>query len=99
MATEAEIGVVRQNTNEPTQDNFTDATIGALVDSGDVDSASAAIWRMKAASYADLVDTTEAGTSHKFSDLHKNALMMAKQFGSVEPVKNARASVHKIVRS
>ncbi len=99
MASAAEISVVRVQINEP--DNvtpYTDAEIRALIDAGDTDSATATVWRRKAATYAELVDTTEAGASHKFSDLHKNALMMAAQYDTAE-VESARAKVHKIVRS
>lgn len=99
MASAAEISVVRLDTNEPdTAGTYTDEVIGALIDEGDTDSATATIWRRKAASYAELVDTTEAGASHKFSDLHKNALAMAAQYETVE-VDTGRAKVHKIVRS
>lgn len=99
MATAAEISVVRLGTNEPEDTNgFTDDVISTLIDEGDTDSATASIWRRKAAKYAELVDTTEAGASHKFSDLHKNALAMAAQYDTAE-VESARAKVHKIVRS
>lgn len=103
MATAAEITTVRQNVNEPDDSGgYTDAIIGALIDEGDTDSAAASIWLRKAAEYAELVDTSEAGTSHKFSDLHKNALTMATRFGATDAAateSGGRARVHKIVRS
>lgn len=43
------------------------------------------IWREKAANYAALVNVSESGSSRALSDLHKNALEMAKHFGSVDP--------------
>lgn len=80
MATQPEIDEVRANTDEPTDKNWSDLGLGELVDSNGVNGASSIIWRRKAASYAKLVDTSEAGASHAFSDLHKNALEMADRF-------------------
>lgn len=102
MATAAEVAEVRENTNEPTEETYSDSYVEALVDSGTVASASAVIWTRKAAVYAELVDTSEAGASLKLSDLHKNALTMATKFGAEAGVVVAsgvgRAKVHKIVR-
>jgi len=72
----AEVAQVRVNTNEPTDDLFVDEEIQSLIDAGSVDSASAAVWKAKAAVYADLADTTEAGASHKYGDLFNRALQM-----------------------
>lgn len=86
MATAAEVALVRLNTNEPTQDPYTDAILEALIDElGSVEAASASVWRSKAATFATLVDEQEAGTTHAFSDLHKNALAMASAFDKVRP--------------
>lgn len=83
MATVDEVASVRLNINEPTQSPFTDLFVAALIDDlGSIEAASASAWRAKAASYANLVNETEAGTSHAFSDLHKNALAMAAAFDS-----------------
>lgn len=43
------------------------------------------IWREKAASYAGLVSVSESGSSRQMSDLHKNAIAMAKAFGDADP--------------
>lgn len=43
------------------------------------------IWLEKAASYAALVNVTESGSSRSMSDLHKNALAMAKGFSDADP--------------
>jgi hypothetical protein len=81
MATSEQVAEVRKNTNEMSDDDYTDPALDALIDgTGGVNAASATIWRQKAAKYAHLVDIEEAGASHDFSDLHKNALDMAKQF-------------------
>lgn len=78
MASASDITIVRGNTNEPTDaEPFTDAYIGELVDAEGVAGASATIWEQKAATYSSAVDVTEAGASHKFSDLFNNATKMA----------------------
>lgn len=105
MATEAAIYSTRVNTNTVgEEETFSDESIGFLVDSlGSIEAASASIWRMKAASAAELVDVSEAGSTRKFSDLHKNALTMAtlwdrKVPGFLDSTKK-RSKVHLIVRT
>lgn len=81
MATAADIAAVRKHTNEKTDDDFTDEGIGAYLDVlGSVFAAAAAVWWDKAAKYADLVDSIEAGVNHQFSQLHKQAIKMAELF-------------------
>jgi hypothetical protein len=104
MATAAEVASVRININEPTQDPFNDATVEAWIDdTGSVEAASAAGWRVKAGLYSELVDETEAGTSHKFSDLHKSALAMASAYDKsaavLYPAATGRTRVRVIERS
>lgn len=48
-----------------------------------VNAAAADLWRQKAAKFSGLVDVTEAGSSRKFSDLHKNALAMATRYDAL----------------
>lgn len=80
------IPAVRRLVNEPTTDVFSDNDImdlaAAVTEEGIVNTNSlvASIWRVKAARYAELVDVSEAGSSRKFSDLHKNALTMAAKY-------------------
>jgi len=74
MATPEEISFVRANIG---QTDLTDAQIGALVDASDPQGAIATIWESKAASYADMVDTSEAGASLSLSNLSKQAMAMA----------------------
>jgi hypothetical protein len=45
----------------------------------------AIIWREKAANYAALVTVSESGSSRSLSDLHKNALAMAKSLSDADP--------------
>lgn len=105
MASSVDIATVRRNVNELTDDNgYTDAVIGSLIDASGVNAASATIWREKAAGLVEEVDVTEGGASHRFSDLHKNALAMASSFDKLAdevatPDPNAgRARVSSIVR-
>lgn len=77
------IPAVRRLANEPTAAVFSDSDImdlaAAVTEDGvvNVNALVAAIWRIKAARFSELVDVSEAGSSRKFSDLHKNALAMA----------------------
>lgn len=84
MASVSDIAAVRSNTNEPEDDRYDDDLIGVLVDASGVAGASAVIWRRKAAVYADLVTTSEAGASRNLSDLNKHALEMAKNWDGVK---------------
>jgi hypothetical protein len=104
MASVSDIATVRRNVNESTSETYTDEDIGVLIDTYGVAGASASIWREKAAGYAGLVDVTESGASHKYSDLYKNALAMAKRWEDLDviaeiPVADGRVKVKKIVRS
>lgn len=81
MATEADILAVRRNTGEESATSvYTKEILGDLVDSSGVDGASEKVWRWKAARYARLVNISEAGASHAFSDLHKAALLEEKKY-------------------
>lgn len=82
MATAEDIAAVRANVNEPTNDHYSDDQIGTIIDDygGNLDAASAAIWRMKAGRYADLADVQEGSSRRSLGDLHEQALAMAKTF-------------------
>jgi hypothetical protein len=97
MATPEQIAEVRENVDEREDTNWADQAISALVDAaGSVLSASAIIWRRKAAMYADLVDVSEAGASHAFSDLHKNALTMADKFDAANQIELSATTVQRV---
>jgi hypothetical protein len=84
MATPDEILVVRRNTNQPDNlDPYTDDYIEMLIDTSGVSGATFQIWQQKAASHASLVDVTEAGASHKFSDMFKADSDMVKYWGDI----------------
>jgi len=80
VATPEQVAEVRENTAEPEAKRFEDSYIEELIDSQGLNGASATIWRKKAASFAQLVDVEEAGSAHKFSQLHKNALAQVEVF-------------------
>lgn len=103
MATSEEILSVRQNTAEPTEQVYSDNFIDGLIDLHGVAGASAIIWEKKAAEAAGLVNVSEAGASHSFSDLHKNALSMADTFRAQQaeeltPITEGRPKIRKITR-
>lgn len=102
MATAADVQTVMENVNEPDTETYSDEYISALVDAGSVASASAVIWKRKAASYAELVNVSEAGASRSMSDLHKNALTMAKTFETEAAGGSTgigRAKTHPVMRA
>jgi hypothetical protein len=80
---------------------FKDEQIEALLlDNESTDAAVAEGWRIKAAKFASLVDTAEGTSKRAMSDLHKNALAMAEEFGGGSAGgSGARTRQHKIVRT
>lgn len=103
MASTSDIQTVRLQTGESADTPpYTDDYVGELIDASGVTGATVTIYQQLLAKYAKLVDTSEAGASHKFSDLYKNAkaqlesyqAILAAEAGTVEHVK-----VKKAVRS
>lgn len=85
---------IRRATGEWEDSTYLDAYFDRFLDEtgGDVNGAAALVWQEKAASYAELVDMSEAGSSRKESQLYANAMdMMARydamsgQVGGLEP--------------
>lgn len=105
MADASDILEVRRNTAETeAESTYTDEVIGGYVDDLGVAGASAKVWEEKAAEYAELVNVSEAGSSHSFSDLHKHAVTSAsywsaKYTAESTVVVSQRPKVKKIVRS
>lgn len=86
MATEEQVQAVRRMAGEPTTETYTDEAISALFDGkGSAESAAAVIWQEKAGKYAALVNTSESGSSRSMSQLHTNALNMAKYYAALVP--------------
>lgn len=92
MASAEELAELRRYVAEEDETVFTDLYLGTLIDSFGILGAAYRVWDQKAASAAELVNTSEAGASHAFSDLHKNALSMAEYFRALE-VEEAAAAV------
>lgn len=81
MATEADIEEARRRTDSAA--DYTDEQIEAFLDSGrTVFDFARLYWESKAATFSTLTDVSESGSTRKLSDLHKNALAMAKHFGT-----------------
>jgi hypothetical protein len=81
MASADELAALRRATDTTTADAvYTDGLITPLIDSLGVNGAAAVIWREKAAKYAALVSTTEAGSSRSMSDLYTHAKEMAEMY-------------------
>lgn len=101
MATADQIAQLRKllsDDEEPYQ--FTDEELGTAIDGMGMNAAAADFWRQKSASYAELVDVSESGSSRKLSDLSKNALAMAGYFdGQVQAeTGGVRPTTRRIVR-
>lgn len=104
MASAADIATVRLNSAEAGQAPYSDQVIGPLVDTRGIDGASAQVWDWKAAAVAKLVDNSEAGASHSFSDLHKAYLLEASEYHkrAVDAARVAGSSgirIHRIERA
>jgi hypothetical protein len=80
MATVEEIAALRLLIAEDTQDPYTDAELGVMLDAAANQYVVAyEIWTNKAAATAGLVDISEGGSSRKMGDLYEQALSMAEQ--------------------
>lgn len=101
MATPEDIALVRLFADEPTQDNWDDATISSSIDDVGVDSTVLTIWREKQARFSKLVDVSEAGASRKMSQAFAHAEKMSAYWSGIVGVEGdvSGARVHKIVRS
>lgn len=105
MATNAEI--VRERLGEviPADGNesdtaFTEAQIlDLLARNGNIiNRAVAEGWTIKAANYADLVDTAEGTSKRSMSDLHAHALRMADEYGGGTEETRKRTRIHRLAR-
>lgn len=97
MATIDDVAQLRLMIAEPDETTYTDAMLGALLDSyagGTVPLSRAArdVWQQKAAAYADLVDISEGGSQRKNSDLWKRATSMAELFAAQADAEDSGAS-------
>lgn len=105
MASPEEIADLRRKISELDNTNYSDAVLGARIDAadGDLNKVAYSIWQEKAATYAELVDISEAGSSRKNSQLYKNALEMADYYAGIDddpdtPVPAERSTTRRIVR-
>lgn len=64
---------------------LTDEQLGTIIDSENtIQGAAAQAWQVTAATYADLVNISEAGSSRSLGQLHQNALDMAKYYRGLD---------------
>lgn len=64
-----------------------------------VDRAAAQLWTAKAATFAELVDVDEGGSSRKLGSLHKNAMAMAAHYGTKAESAVVVASARRVSRT
>jgi hypothetical protein len=80
MATAEQIAELRRMVSEPLDGStWTDEVLGTRIDDaqGDLNTVASGVWEEKAATYSEMVDISEAGSSRKNSQLMGNALKMA----------------------
>lgn len=82
MAEQADIDAFKELLpSNPGQYGWDDAYIGALLDSGITENSMLLkFWEKVAASTSDFVDMSESGSSRSLSQIHKNAVAMAKVY-------------------
>jgi hypothetical protein len=78
----SDLALLRHMTDEQDETIYGNQFLEDLLTSaGSVTAAAAQLWGMKAAKYAALVDTSEAGASRKMSQLASQAQAMATHYG------------------
>jgi hypothetical protein len=94
MAVNTDIERLRRATDiTGTGEPYTDEFMGLLIDrEGSVDAAAYVLWRDKAAQYAQLVNTTEAGSSRQMGQLFDHAKEMVALYGRLSTVDTATES-------
>lgn len=81
---------------------WTDDELSTLIDenNGNLSAAASVVWESQAASYSQIVDITESGSSRKMGDLFDNAMKMAQYYkGQANPIETQGVTrIAKIVR-
>jgi hypothetical protein len=96
---------LRRAANEPEGDStYSDAQLEEILATagGDVPGAAAAVWREKAAKFAELVDMREGETARDLSDMHGAALKMADMWdeqSATPPVTGRVTTIGRITRA
>lgn len=82
QATLEQIAELRTLVDEPTEDPYTNAILGTLIDAseGNLTVAARTVWVQKAARLSRLVDIREGNSDRKLSQLQKQALLMVERF-------------------
>lgn len=98
MATEEQLADLKRLIGDT---EWTDADLETLIDSSSsIEAAAAVVWESQAASYSQIVDITESGSSRKMGDLFDNAMKMAAWFKTqANPIDTSGSTrIGKIVR-
>jgi hypothetical protein len=83
MADAATIEELRDLINEPDNEApWTDEYLGGRIDGweGTLEGLASRLWTKKAATYAEMIDMKEGNSDRKLSQLHTQALTMARNF-------------------
>lgn len=85
MATEDQIAALRKMVAEADDsDGWTDEQLAAIIDEqGNLNTAAAVVWSLKAGQAVTLVDVSESGSSRKLGDIRKNALEMSAYYSGL----------------
>ena len=94
MATAEEVLELRKATATEADDpEYTYEVLSGMIDDlGTVAAAAAAVWGHKAASYAEVVDVNESGSSRRLSQLHTQALAMKDHYSQSSVSQTAAGS-------
>lgn len=96
---------LRRMTGEVDSERYTNTDLEEFLTAASMDFnvAASLVWREKAASFAELVNISEAGSSRSDSDLYKNATSQAAYFeglsGTGEAASTGTTTTRRIVRA
>lgn len=95
MATTEQVATLRRMVAEPTTATYSEEALSAIYDAaGSAEAAAVVVWQEKAGKYAALVNTSESGSSRSNSQLHQNAINMAKFYqGKVDDAVSPTSSL------
>lgn len=95
----SDLARLRHYVDEQDDTTYGDAFLSDIIaDSTDLYAAAAEVWRMKAAKFASLVDTAEAGASRRLGQLRDNATAMQKMYADTSAKIQAPAGGFTVTR-
>lgn len=85
MATADQLQQLKNMIGADAASQYTDDQLNAIIDANDtIEAAAAQVWESVAASYSNLVNISEAGSSRSLGSLYANALQMAKYYRGLD---------------